>query len=1066
MDEYELTQDEGQLVTPEQLCAQYPELLEAVVVSLETLAATTERLQIIGACEPPQQIGEFEVLEQIGVGGSGVVFRCQQTDPNRLVAVKVFKPTLNVDEQTKKYRRELRVFESISASGLADVFVSGITVWGGVRCFWIAMQLLDGGRIDRYAANHQFSQQTILQTFRSICVTLLAAHRQGIVHRDLKPSNILMSNEGEPHIVDFGIASIAINSDDELTETMETIAGTAAWMAPEVITGDVCAPDIRSDIYSLGVVLFQLLSGKHPLGADKLPLSKVTDLVRQKRPARLSQMMEDVSNDLDTFASRLIDPAPDYRYQNLDDVIADTDRLLNNEPVRIRSVSVSEKTWRWCRQNTALAVLSCLAMITASAALIVYVSSAIRVQRYADRLFETNKDLEYTLQQQQRSTVSARLGNIAEHLHYNPREAELKLNDTTKFPPSMRSFGWRLLKFQSQSGFQCLSCADTAIRSICFSHTDAIVATHSNNGRLQLTDVISGKRLWEADGHQKALYSKLKFSPDDQFLYSIPAQFGIRKYDVLSGQLAETLLPKMTMRPGVLEISEDGRWIVALSLNNKLVLIDSTSGKTYERRLDPDLKFKSLWVQNDGRIVGGLTSTGIIHKWSAPLLSDHQTTNLTERHPGFDDITHAVSSLEMGDGAAQAVICRHSDVLAIRLDTKPGPVVRQFNAHGERPKALCFVPPFSLLITEESSSRISNLYTDSNTIFHEEGKKSRSNAVTSDKKRIAIGDMDGGIRIYTLEMPSIRRKVFSASQNWPLNDYGAPISMVATPDARQLFIGYSEGFVVEIDTVTHRPLTVTNVGNGSVSSLSLDPAGEWLTCAVNRSEGRSCACVYGVAQKDRDKHANELQRIASFKLPQIQAIMNSGDGRLVYIADRSGEISVFDTSSWSLVRRWHAHDGGAYALVVGDTHIWSGGGDGKVKIWGRSDGRLLQEWGAHEKRVRRLKISPDGQRLYTASPDRTTAIWTWNGQLIRRQTGHAAPVRAVAISPDGQTLATGGEDYLIHLWDAQTGDPQFVLQGHTNSIHSLRFTPLGLVSASHDLTVSIWGDTVNDSSTP
>lgn len=1071
VDQCELAQDEGLQISPEQLCAEEPELLEAVTVSLRELASTDQRLRMIGVSDHPKQIGEFEVLEQIGVGGSGVVFRCQQKDPNRLVAVKVFKPTLDVDEQEKRYRREIRVFESISAAGLADVFVSGITIWNGVRCFWIAMKLLDGGRIDAYAATHQYSQQTILQKFRSICTTLLAAHRQGIVHRDLKPSNILMSEDGEPHIVDFGIAAIAIDSGHELTETIEAIAGTAAWMAPEVALGTICASDIRSDIYSLGVVLFQLLAGKHPLGSGKLSLARVTELARdQQQPVRLSQSMEGVSPDLDTFVSRLIDPDPDYRYQNLDDVIADTDRLLNDEPVKIRSVSIPEKAWRWCRQNTALAVLSFLAITTASVALAVYFSSALRVQQYADRLFDANKDLqqrtadlEHTLGQQQRSIVNARLGNVAEHLRTNPREAELRLNDAAQFPPSMRSFGWRLLNFQSQSDFQCLWCAETAIRSISFSHSDALVATHSNTGGLQLTDVVSGKRLWEASGLATKRRGKLVFSPDDQHLYCIAEQSGIRKYDVASGELVDTLLPEISLRPGVLDLSEDGRWIVALSFKNKMVLVDSTSGDIRERQLDPDQKFKSLWMQNEGQIIVALTFDGTSHSWLVPSLSHHRSNDLAAQYFGFSDINYGTGSLKMGDGAVHAAICRNADVLAIRFDAKPEPVVRLFGAHGEPTEAICLVPPFSILVTTQSRTRISSLYGDSNTIFYEDGKKSRSNAVTSDGKRIAIGDTDGGIRIYTLDLPSARRKAISVTDGWPLHNYGVPISVVATADGGRLFIGDNHGFVVEVNSVTERVVTVTKANTVSVPSLTLAPSGEWLACAANGTDGESCVSVYRIDDQHEAAEPTELQQIARVKMRRVRVVTSSDDGQFLYAASRDGEIFVLDTESWTIVNQWQAYDRGVYSLTASGPQIFSGGGDGSVKLWSR-DGRLVREWQAHDKRVTGIALSPDAQRLYTASRDQTAAIWTTNGQLVRRLIGHAAPVRAIAVSSDRQTIATAGEDYVIHLWDAQTGDPQFALRGHSNAVGCLQFTPLGLLSTSHDLTTSIWGVPVPDDS--
>ena len=366
IDKYELCREEGHVVSAEQLCVDAPELLSALRVSLQRLSIVEQRLRILDGAGAPEWIGEFRVLEQIGSGGSGVVFRCRQANPDREVAVKVLKPTLDVDEQRRRFRREIQACAALDAGGIAEVYVTGITDWHGVRCFWIAMKLIDGGTLTEFFGRRKYTQQQTLRLFRQLCLTIQSAHRQGVIHRDLKPRNVLVSRAGVPHVVDFGVAEILSAPGQDLTTDSSAIVGTAAWMAPEVITGEVAVADTRADIYSLGVILFQLISGQHPLGDGNTGVEQIAYKLRNTPTTRLSSVGKEISRDLDALAGRMIERDPKYRYQNMDDVVQDLDRLLAGQPVRARSLSRTEGIWRWCRDHSMVAglVTTVIAMLT------------------------------------------------------------------------------------------------------------------------------------------------------------------------------------------------------------------------------------------------------------------------------------------------------------------------------------------------------------------------------------------------------------------------------------------------------------------------------------------------------------------------------------------------------------------------------------------------------------------------------------------------------------------------------------------------------------------------------
>lgn len=361
VDQFELARDSGMPTSPEQLCVGAPELLKPLNDALRRLNSVDNRLASIPPFGFPDWIGDFRVIEPLGTGSTGMVFRCRQTNPDRDVAVKVLKPLLDADEQLSRFRREMAVFGTIHGAGLAEVYQSGIVEWCGVRCSWIAMELFDQGDICKYSRTHPQRTEDSLELFRKLCTTLRSAHRLGILHRDIKPSNILMSSDGDPHLVDFGIAKLptpvaGIQSTETGTAAMR---GTTAWMAPELLTGDQSVrSDMRSEIFSLGVVLAEMLTGRHPFDADRLSAGQVAVRIaqQQNRPQEFENV---VSADLKAFLQKLMAYAPEDRYQNLDEVLADLERLQSGLPVRGRSVPVSEAVWRWGLQHKSIVLLCC-----------------------------------------------------------------------------------------------------------------------------------------------------------------------------------------------------------------------------------------------------------------------------------------------------------------------------------------------------------------------------------------------------------------------------------------------------------------------------------------------------------------------------------------------------------------------------------------------------------------------------------------------------------------------------------------------------------------------------------
>jgi serine/threonine protein kinase len=511
IDQYELSADTGQVLSLENLCENSPELLPHLISSLRRLRAFDVRLATVPSLPLPERIADYVVLEPLGAGATGMVFRCRQQNPDRDVAVKVLKPLLDADEQQLRFTREIAAIAAIKEEGIAAVYQTGIVEWSGVRCLWIAMELLSGGSVTDFLRRHNTNETDKLQLFGTIARTIRAAHRVGILHRDIKPSNILMSDDGQPHVVDFGIAKLpGTFAHVQQTETGSTSAkGTAAWMAPELLLADSSASaDVRSEIFSLGVLLFEMISGRHPYAAEHLSIPQVSARIAQGEQARLKDVYPTASMDLVAFLDRMMAFSVDHRYQNLDDVLSDLMHLQQGEPVRSRRVPLRERVFRWSRRHRGFAA-SLVALFFAALAIFatLWITSA-RIRQQSALLASANKELEtrsdrleqqtvnlqHSIQLRDRSISNGALRSLQYVVDNAPFDVQSRLHDPKHFPEERRSFAWRLMNYESSMSRWNLERASGAVRQMTFDPNGGTLYVASDSGELAIYDMATHKK--------------------------------------------------------------------------------------------------------------------------------------------------------------------------------------------------------------------------------------------------------------------------------------------------------------------------------------------------------------------------------------------------------------------------------------------------------------------------------------------------------------------------------------------------------------------------------------------
>ena len=285
----------------------------------------------------PENIPGYKILEEIHRGGQGVVYRALQESTQRVVAIKFMRegPLATPDERAR-FEREVRVLAQLRHPNIVSIFHSEAS--GGA--YYYVMDYIDGVALDAVAGAGGMSVADTLRMFVRVCDAVGAAHLRGIIHRDLKPGNIRVDRDGVPHVLDFGLSKISGDPDSSSMTLTGQFVGTAAYASPEQAAGDTDALDIRTDVYSLGVLLFRLLTGAFPYDVGG-PARDVLNNIATAEPARPRTIRADISDEVETITLRCLQKDPERRYQSAVALKRDIERYLNGEPIEAKRDSLT-----------------------------------------------------------------------------------------------------------------------------------------------------------------------------------------------------------------------------------------------------------------------------------------------------------------------------------------------------------------------------------------------------------------------------------------------------------------------------------------------------------------------------------------------------------------------------------------------------------------------------------------------------------------------------------------------------------------------------------------------------
>lgn len=303
-------------------------------------------------------IGRYRIVSHVASGGMGSVYEAEQEQPRRRVALKLMSWGINTAETRARFDVETEILGRLEHPAIARIYDAGFHDIVGHQVPWFAMEYVDGLPIAAHIRKHELSTRATLRMFISVCDAVHYAHTRGVIHRDLKPGNILVDESGQPRVLDFGVAR-ATDADLQAT-TIRTdvgqLVGTIPYMSPEQAAGASRDIDTRSDVYALGVLIYELLAGRLPYEVSGKPVYEAVRIVREVEPAPLSSVSRVFRGDLDTIIRRALEKNPERRYQSVLEMAADVHRYLNSEPILARRPSTTYQLRKFARRHRGLVI--------------------------------------------------------------------------------------------------------------------------------------------------------------------------------------------------------------------------------------------------------------------------------------------------------------------------------------------------------------------------------------------------------------------------------------------------------------------------------------------------------------------------------------------------------------------------------------------------------------------------------------------------------------------------------------------------------------------------------------
>ena len=1033
--------------------------------------------------EPPMpddtRIGPYRIESVLGEGGMGTVYAARESGPlDRAVALKVIKGSSDSREIIRRFELERRVLARMTHAHIARIYDAGSTDDGRP---YFAMEYSRGKAITTFADDEQLDLDSRIRVFLSVCDAVHHAHQRGVIHRDLKPSNVLVSLEDgvpTPKVIDFGVAkavSPELNEDATFTQ-VGSVVGTPAYMSPEQARMETEDLDIRTDVYSLSVLLYELLVGalpfdtrsrspialQHAIATDDPPrastrlgeLGEEGECVARNRSSDLATLRRRIRGDLDWILQKGLATERTRRYTSASELGADLRRYLDGHVVTAGPPSLSYQLSKIVRRHRLLATGAVLFVLTLAVATIIsarlYIqtrdalvrsealrltaeANAARSGRFADPDLALLLALEGTRRHETaetRKAVLAALGGFIPHRALLGHEAPVE--DSTFSPDGRRCAtasldGTVRIWTTDDRRLETVIAVPGGATRVAFRPDGRHLACGGTDGVTRVCDVDTGKEVRRL-GHRRSPVNSVSYDVrGERLAVSLRGSEALSILEEKTGEIAELSVPLQRLRCSV--IHPDGRFVLAGGANIACVVeIDSKRIVVMSEDLRTEVH-TVLWSPEGKRFLAASFQEAVI------VSMETGTTNA--RFSGHKRFLHAAAwsadgrhVATGGDGGAIKIWEAATGKLRRELDTYDNPVL-----------SLDFDPAGRLLAsgTDHRMTRV----------WEVASGEHRSTLVGHRRNVTSVNFSPDGAMLLTssLDQLAVLWDVTQTHSLLPVLPHDDRVRFFAiSPNGKRIATACDDG-VVRLWNRRTGELTQTLTGHrGYVSDVRFRSNEEVLTAGQDAD-----VRVWNLKTGKRTGRMRHSARPDSIEL--------SSDGK--WVLTRTSEDAPAEL--WDIERRERAGffppgkpcersgfspDGGVFFTAAKN----------EVLVWNSETLELELTLSDHAAAVRQVRFSNDGRRLATASSDKTAGVYDRKTGSRVYQIEHSRVVYDVVFSPDSRRLATAvwGSEVAIH--DARDGRHLRTLEGHTWRTTAVVFSPDGarLLTTSFDQTARIW----------